>query len=226
MTALLVAAAVIAGAGAIAALAPLDVRLGLIGLATCLVGAALLSDPLPEPAILAVRLTGALLAVALLRASGVAAMRAADGDGRGWSGHLTASEVGWPAEALLGAAGAVAGLAIAAAIGTPSVGGADVGQPATIAPTDLLGASSLALALAGLIAAIAIGSLVADPHGLRRSIAAVLVVEAVLLARSGLVMTSSALEEIVFAALVVTVAAAASALLAAPGRQPMTARRP
>ena len=61
MTALLVAAAAIAGTGAIAALAPGDVRLGLIGLTASLVGASLIADPPPAPAVLAIRLTALLL---------------------------------------------------------------------------------------------------------------------------------------------------------------------
>lgn len=213
MTALLVAAAVIAGAGAIAALAPIDPRLGLIGLTACLVGAALIADPLPDPAVLAVRLTGALLTVVVLRAASHPVVGSPRDRSRGWSGQVAISEVGWPAGLLFGAAGAVAGLAIAAAIGSAAAGSGDVGQPAIVAPADLLGAESLALGLAGLVGAVAVGPLLADATSLRRSVAAVLLTDAVLLARHGLVMTSSALDEVVFTALLVTVAIASSAVV-------------
>src|SRR5438874_8345544 len=69
VTVLLVAAALIAGTGAIAALAPIDARLGLVGLTASLLGATLIADPLPSPAVLGIRLSAALLAVVILRAA-------------------------------------------------------------------------------------------------------------------------------------------------------------
>ena len=203
MTVLLVAATLIAGTGAIAALAPLDVRLGVIGLTAALVAAALIADPLPEPAVLAVRLSAALLVVVLLRAAGAdleargdARAAADDRAPRGWSGRIAGSEIGWPAAVLLGVGGAVAGLAIG--LNTLKDGWAIA-----------------SLALAGLLAAAALAPILAEVAGLRRTMAAVLVAEAAILVRNALAGSSSVLEEIVFAALLVVVAAASVALAVA-----------
>jgi len=216
VTALLVAAAVIAGTGAVAALAPIDVRLGLIGLTASLVGAALLADPLPSPAVLAVRLTAALLAVVTLRAAMAAPASRRDGDARGWSGHPAAARIGWPVEALLGVAGGVAGLAIAGGITVfNKVGGGDIGQlPAPVA-TDLLAPTSLALGIAGLLAAIAVGPLLTEPTGARRAMAAILLAQAVILVRMALAPAPGVLDEVVFGTLLVAVAAAGAMLTAA-----------
>lgn len=213
MTALLVAAAVIAGAGAIAGLAAADVRLGLIGLTASLVGAALLADPLPTPAVLGVRLTAALLAVVTLRAATPAAAARHDGE-RGWSGRVPGPRIGWPVELLLGAGGGAAGLAIASGLTTFAKVG-DVGQqPATIATT-ILGPTSLALAIAGLILATALGPMLMDRPGPRRAVAAVLLSQAAILVHEGLAPTPGVLDEVVLGALIVTVAAAGAMLTAA-----------
>src|SRR3954463_14085879 len=134
MTVLVIAAALVVGTGAIAALAPLDVRLGLVGLTASLVAAGFVMDPLPSPAVLAVRLSAALLAVVTLRAASLAVAAREDRRrveaGRGWAGHPRASELGWPTEVLLGCGGAVAGLAIATGLRVfMLIGGGDVGQP-------------------------------------------------------------------------------------------------
>lgn len=216
MSALLVAAAMVAAAGAIAALATGDARLGLVGLAAALIGAALLADPLPSPAILGVRLTAALLAVALLRASGSPApIRRGPGEPE----HDGRSRLGWPAEILLGVAGATAGLAIAAWLASfVPVSGSDIEvAPVGLVPGEPFTAAALALAVSGAIAAIALPALLADQVGLRRATAGVLLAEGAILLRVGLAGPAGVVEEIALATLLVAVAAVA-ALLASAGR--------
>ena len=213
MSIVLVAGALVVASGSIAALASSDARLGLVGLAAALVAAGLVADPLPGPAILGVRLTAALLAVAVLRASGsdAAPRRRVTEPGPDRLAHL-----GWPAEGLLFVAAALAGLAFAADLATF----APVTGPVTSAGLVLGGwtvsLSSLALGLACGLGAIALPALVAGA-GLRRATAAVLAVQGAVLARVALAGPPDILEEIVLGGLVVTVAAAA-ALLAAAGR--------
>lgn len=215
MSALLVAAALIVVTGSIAALASADPRLGLVGLAAALVGAALLADPLPGPALLGVRLTAALLAVATLRAAGPAAVPVRPGVEPEAEPR---SHLGWPAEALLGAAGAITGLAVAAGLASFSpITGLDGGSaPAAIPAATILSATSLSLGVAGGLAAIALPALMSG-SGLRRAVAAVLGTESILLARIGLAGPPGVLEEVALGALLVAVAATA-ALLASAGR--------
>ena len=227
MTALLVAAAAIAGTGAIAALAPGDVRLGLIGLTASLVGAAFLADPLPGPAVLAIRLAALLLTVVTLRTAAPKVTRRATGE-RGWSvrePHAEAGEPrpGWPAQVLLGVAGLVAGVAIASRLVLGPVTGGDVGQPAVIAPADLLSPQHLAFGVAGLMLAIALGPLMVDRTGLRRAIAAVLGVQAAMLLRIAFVPAPGVFEEVVLGTILVGVAAA-GAMLTVAGRATPPAR--
>jgi hypothetical protein len=204
----------------VAALAPGDVRLGLIGLTASLVGAALIADPLPGPAVLAIRLTALLLAVVTLRTAAPTAGHLA-GE-RGWSVREPHAEPGeprpgWPSALLVGLAGAVAGLAIGTRMVLGSATGGDVGQPAVIAPTPLLSPEHLALAAAGLIAAVALGPLLVERTGLRRAIAAVLVVQGAILVRVALVPSPGILEEVILGTILVAVAAA-GAMLTVAGR--------
>jgi hypothetical protein len=218
MSAVLAAAALVVATGSIAALALADARLGLVGLAAALLGAGLLADPLPGPAILGVRLTAALLAVALLRAAAPAV------EPRGAMAHTEApAHPGWLAAALLGVAGGVAGLALAAGLASfePVIGpvlgsGGALAADATSAASSLLTPASWALALAGGIVAIALPALLTGV-GLRRAAAAVLFVQAAVLARVGLAGQPGALEEVVLGVLLVATATAAS-LIAAAGR--------
>ena len=223
MSAVLVAAALVVATGATAALAATDPRLGLVGLAAALVGAALLADPLPTPTVLAVRLSGALLAAAVLRAfdPGVTPGRAQppepDGEAR--------SRVGWPAEALLAIAGGLAGLIVATGLASFAPDGA--GGASGAAPFDaaiFLSAGTIAMALAGALAAISVPALLAG-RGLRRAAAAVLATQAAVLLRFGLAGPAGVLEEVVLAALLVAVAAAA-ALIAGAGRGRAEIARP
>ncbi len=213
MSAVAVAAALVVAAAAIAALALADPRLGLVALAAALVGAALVADPLPGPAILGVRLSAALLAVAVLHAAGPTVEARRGAGGSDIDGH---SQLGWPAETLLGLAGGAAGLAISAGIASLAPVTATSGAVPSFLGGSPLSAESLALALAGGILAIALPA-VAAGAGLRRATAALLTVQGVVLARVGLGEVPSVLEEIVLGVLLVTVAATA-ALLASAGR--------
>lgn len=214
MSAVLVAAALVVATGSIAALASADARLGLVGLAVALVGAGLLADPLPGPAVLGVRLTAALLAVAILRAAIplVENRRPVTEPEAAGRTHL-----GWPPEALLAIGGAVAGAAISAGLASfaPITGTGERPAVAFLGGSPLA-AASLALALAGGLAAISLPALLSGA-GLRRATAAVLAVQGAVLARVGLAGAPGVLEEIALAVLLVTVAAAA-ALLAGAGR--------
>lgn len=218
MTDLLVAAALIAGTGAIAALAPIDARLGLVGLTASLAAASVLGDPLPSPTVLGIRLSAALLAVVTLRAASRSIAGRDAETGRGWSRVQRASTLGWPAQVLLGAAGGVAGLAIAHQLGSGLAGGAigaSLPPPSSGIPSDLFAAPALTLGAAGLILAGALGPALFEHPGLRRGIATILVTEAVLLARLALAPPPTMLGEVADGLLLVVVAAAGALLAAA-----------
>ena len=184
-----------------------------IGLAVALVASALLSDPLPSVAILGVRVVAGLLVAAILRA-------ALQG------GPRQPSPLGWPAEALLATAGAVAGLGLAvglAALG--AAGGIPVGVPGgpggpgPALPGDLAAGgvtiTGMALIVAAGTALLALGAapLVHGEAGGRRAIGLVLVTQAVLLLRIGVAGPAVELEEIARAALLV-VSGATGAVIA------------
>ena len=201
MSLALVAVVFAIGAGAVIAVSTRDAAAAVVGLAIALLAAALAADPLPSAAILGVRVVAALLATALIRWA--ASERAPQ-----------ASPLGWPGEALLATAGAVAGAGIAAtlAAGAPAIGGAGGG---TDGPSVASGvAASMGVLLAGGTLLLAVGSsAVLHPRpGLRRAIGLVLVTQAVLLVRVGLAGPATGLEEITRAALLVAAAASASAL--------------
>lgn len=227
MTVLLLAASLVVATGAIAAVAPSDARLGLVGLTATLVAAALVGDPLPDPGVLAVRLSAALLAVAILRTTPVPVPAGGRSDaGRGWSRQLRlrrafagvgvrdASRLGWPAVVALGVAGAAAGLAVGARLDTLAAIAASAPAPGGGGSVDLgselTSAAGLSLGLAGLLTAIAVGPALFGRLTLRGSIAALLLVQAAELARLGFGARPSVGEEIVVA-LVLVVAAGVGA---------------
>lgn len=191
------------GAGAVVAVSTREAAAAVVGLAVALIAASLVADPLPSAAILGVRIVAALLAVTLIR------WAAAD---RGQQ----PSPLGWPAEALLATAAAVAGIGIAVALGSVSSvnggGGAGGGTDGPVIGAAL--GTSMALVMAAGAALLALGTAaVLHPRpGLRRAIGLVLVTQAVLLLRVGLAGQGPALEEVARAALLVAAAASASAL--------------
>jgi hypothetical protein len=88
-------AVVLGGVLAVSARTP---RVAVFGLIVVMVGSPLLADPLPDSLALAIRIVGAILAGELLWIAV-----------RGHDARTEGSRLGWPAEALLAAAGAAVG---------------------------------------------------------------------------------------------------------------------
>jgi hypothetical protein len=205
----LVAIVLAIGAGAVVAVSTRDGAAAAIGLATALIGAGLLGDPLPSVAVLGVRVVAALLVATLIRS----AMR---------TGPRQPSPVGWPSEALLATAGAVAGLglalglaSLAAASGAP-VGQPGVGEPGPSGPVGsgeaVVTSMALITAAGTSLLAVGVAPLLHGRQGPRRAIGLVLVTQAVLLLRIGVAGPAVELEEIARAALLVVAGATGAAL--------------
>ncbi len=201
----LVAVVLAIGAGAVIAVSTREAAAAAIGLAVTLVASALLIDPLPSAAILGVRIVAALLAVALIR----------------WAAHggpRQYSPLGWPGEALLATAAAVAGLGVAVglaaagAVGAPTVGGPAGVPDGAGAGSSLVTTMALTIAAASMLVALGGAPLMHGRPGVRRAIGLVLVTQAVLLLRIGLAGPATELEEICRAALLVAAAATGSAM--------------
>jgi hypothetical protein len=221
-------------AGAVVAVSARDSGAASIGLTAALVAAALLVEPLPSAAILGVRVVAALLVATIVRS----AVR---------GGQRQPSPLGWPAEALLATAGAIAGLGVALGLAMIAAsGGVPVGAPGGPGPGAPEGAggatlTSMAFIVAAGTSLLALGTapLIHGQPGVRRAIGLVLVTQAVLLIRVGLAGPGVDLEEIARAALLVTAGATGAALARAAtiaradeladldppeGRQPVHAR--
>jgi hypothetical protein len=210
---LLAAAAVVVVAGGVVAVSWRESRTAIIGLTLAAVAAPLVADPLPDTLPLAARLVGAILGGFLLWVA-VRGQPATRG-----------SRLGWPVEALLATAAAVAGFG---AIGIVAPGPAAevlVGaERAVIAPRE-------ALAAGFATGALAIGPIFAGRDVLRLGTGLVLAVLAAQLVRVGLAGSPSGLEQIVTAGLTVVVAGtaatlAANAVRSGSGLEPSTAARP
>ena len=191
----LVAIVLAIGAGAVIAVSTRESAAAAIGLAVALVAAALFTDPLPSASVLAVRIVAALLAAALIRWAGRGSPRQ----------H---SPLGWPGEALLATAAAVAGLGVA-------VGLASIGIPVEAPGPSALTSLALLVAAGSSLLVLGAAPLVHGPLGVRRAVGLVLVTQAVLLIRVGLAGRATELEEVARAALLVTAAASGAALLRA-----------
>ena len=209
----LVAIVLAVAAGAVLAVSTRDGAASAIGLAFALLGAALLSDPLPSPAVLGVRVVAALLVATMIRST----MRVAP---------RQPSPVGWPSEAFLATAGAIAGLGLAvglasaaAAAGGQSVGLPGIGEPGSTSPVEPGGAAvtSMALITAAGTSLLVLGAapLVHGRPGTRRAVGLVLVTQAVLLLRIGVAGPAVELEEIAREALLVVAGATGAALASA-----------
>ena len=201
-------------AGAVIAVSTRESGAAPIGLAVALVAAALLADPLPSASILGVRITAALLAATLIRWGA-----------RG--GPRQYSPLGWPAEALLATAGAVAGIGVALELASfgagfgagpgpfdgPGLPGPGVG-PGAGGATEGFVLTSSALIIAAGTALLVLGAapMVHGRPGIRRAIGLVLATQAVLLLRLGVAGPAVDLEEIARAALLVACAATGAAL--------------
>ena len=224
MSLALVAIVLVICAGAVIAVSTRESGAAAIGLAISLVAAALLVEPLPSAPILGVRIMAALLVATIIRI----ALRGAP---------RQPSPLGWPAEAFLATAGAIAGLGLAVGLSALAVAGVPPGAPVPTLPSgpEIPGSvviTTMALTVAagtGLLA-IGIAPLVHGRAGPRRAIGLVLVTQAVLLIRIGIAGPSVELEEIARAALLVVSAATGAALAAAaaqatPGEEPDPAKR-
>jgi hypothetical protein len=199
-------------AGAVVALSTRDSGAAAVGLAVALVASALLVEPLPTAAILGVRIIAALLVATIIRA----ALR---------GGPRQPSPLGWPAEALLATAGAIAGLGLALAVSAIAAAGVPPGASGPIAPDvpELAGSAvittrALTVAAGTGLLAIGIAPMVHGRPGGRRAIGLVLVTQAVLLIRIGIAGPAVELEEIARAALLVVSAATGAVLAAATAR--------
>jgi hypothetical protein len=208
----LVAIVLAIGAGAVVAVSTRERGAAAIGLAVALVASALLADPLPSAAVMGVRIVAALLAASLIR----------------WAartGPRQPSPLGWPAEALLATAGAVAGLGLAVGLASvaAALGGVQVGEPgaagglgtgvgASGAEAALLTAMALTIAAGTSLLILGGAPLVHGQPGIRRAIGLVLVTQAVLLIRLGVAGPAVELEEVARAALLVAAAASGAAL--------------
>ena len=205
----LIAVVLAIGAGAVVAVSTRDGAAAAIGLAVSLVASALLAEPLPPVGVLGVRVVAALLVATLIRS----AMR---------TGPRQPSPLGWPSEAFLATAGAVAGLGIAVGLAAVAAAGGvlvgpSVGEPGAVGPIDTGSAALTAMALttaAGTsLLTIGLAPFVHGQPGARRAIGLVLITQAVLLLRIGIAGPAVELEEIARAALLV-VAGATGAVLA------------
>lgn len=195
-------------AGAVVAVSTRDSGAAAIGLAVSLVAAALLVEPLPSAAILGVRIMAALLVATIIRA----ALR---------GGPRQPSPLGWPAEALLATAGAIAGVGLAVGLAALAAA-ASPGGPGPMTPgappvpgSVVITTMALTVAAGTGLLAIGIAPLVHVRPGGRRAIGLVLVTQAVLLIRIGIAGPAVQLEEIARAALLVVSAATGAALAAA-----------
>ena len=204
----LVAIVLAIGAGAVLAVSTRDGAAAAIGVAIALVASALLVEPLPSAAVLGVRVVAALLVATLIRS----AMR---------TGPRQPSPLGWPSEALLATAGAVAGLGIAVGLASvAAAGGAEIGQPVggqaggpgSVDGGGALTAMALITAAGTSLLVLAIAPTVHGMPGPRRAIGLVLLTQAVLLLRVGIAGPALELEEIARAALLVVAGATGAAL--------------
>ena len=206
MTAALAVIAVAVAAGAVVSISARDLRLALIGIAVVAVGSALLVDPLSSPLVLAIRIVGALLAVALLwtvaatpRDETVVGRRG----GREPRDGEAASPLGWPAEALIAAGAAFAGIGIAANVtgGGFSVVGANPDVAAGLSAASPIAAAAAASLVLGLAPAMF------DRSAIRGAIGLLLIVHGAIGLRIALAGAPTDLEQLIFAALVIACAA-------------------
>jgi hypothetical protein len=217
VTAALAVIAVAVAAGAVVSISARDLRLALIGIAVVAVGSALLVDPLSSPLVLAIRIVGALLAVALLWT--VVAARHEDTAAAGRRGARAfqdadaGSSLGWPAEALIAVGAAFAGVGIAANI--TGGGFSVVGSNPTEVAAGLNAASPIAAAaLASLVLGLAPAMF--DRSAVRGAIGLLLIVHGAIGLRIALAGAPTDLEQLVFTALVIACAAIG---LATPGAE-------
>jgi hypothetical protein len=175
--------------GAVAAVSIRDVRAAILGASAVAVASPLLADPLPAPIGLAARLLAAILAGYLLWIAG-----RDGGIGRSATAPLTGgSRIGWPAEILVAAAGAVVGW---------SAHGLGASAPGPM----------LASAAGFAVAALAVTPLLTGRDVMRLGVGLILLLHAGLLVLVALGGTPPVLEELVTAGLVAALGGAIAAL--------------
>lgn len=175
-------------AGTVVAVASRGARMTMLGLLVVLIGSAVLSDPIPAPLGLAARFVGAVLATYLLWIVARDPLRAGAP-----ASSTGGSRIGWPAEALLGAAAFVVGFA-AHGLGAPALG------------------SSLASAAGFAVAALAIAPVLTGQDVLRVGLGSLLLVDAGLLVRAALGGTPNELEQLITSATLVVLAGTVATL--------------
>jgi hypothetical protein len=196
----LTALAVAVVAGGIVAVSAREARVAILGLTICGVTAPLLADPAPAPLPLAARLLAAILAGYLLWIS--TRQR-----------PLTrGSRLGWPVEALLASAAAVAGL------GAAGFAGPAGGPPEAEAAAFALGA-------------LAVGPILRGADVFRLAIGLLLAVLGAGVGRVALAGTAVPLDQLVIAGLTIVLAAAVGTIAHSEARlgagvQPFTLRPP
>jgi hypothetical protein len=177
--------AAIAVAGAVLAVSGRDPRAIVLGLLVVLLAAPLISSPWPGPLPILARIAAALLATRLL----VIGLRGETGESGG-------TGIGWPAEALVAAAAAVAGF------GSHGLGAAGLGPPE-------------AQAAGFALAAIAIAPLLIGRDALRLGVGAVLLLQAATLVREALDGAATDAEHLVLAVLTIAVCGAVAVVTTA-----------
>ncbi len=220
MSPILVGIAIAVTAGAVIAISAREARVALVGLAIALGAAPFLGDPLPPASTLAMRVIGGALAAYLLRAALNAADEATDlGPARSRGG----SGLGWPVEALLAVAAWIVAVHVSVRIGVlyPTGPSAPIDDPlALLTPGALIGAAGLASIVVGLVPALGGRGVV------RTAIGLLVLLQGVLLFRTGMSGAPGDLEQLAGVAMLVAVAIAGSVLIALqtrPDPRPRTA---
>jgi hypothetical protein len=194
-------------AGAVIAASSREARAALVGLVLALGLGPFLTDPLPGAAVAGARVVTGILVAYLLWA-----VSARD------EVHGLGSRIGWPAEALLALGMAIAGVAIASGLETLAPGAP--GRPGAGGPLDALTPPALALGagLASLVVGLA--PALVGRGALRTAIGLLLVVQGVVLARTGLAGPPGELEQLGIDGLVLTVGATAALIAFIERRSP------
>lgn len=177
--------AVIVIAGAVLAVSARDPRATVLGLLVVLLASPLVASPWPAPLSILARVAAALLATRLLLV-GI----------RGEVGESTGSRIGWPAEALIAAAAAVAGFG-SHGLGAPALGPAE--------------AQAAGFALGALAAA----PLFVGRDALRLGVGAVLLLQSAILVRQALDAPATDAEQLVLALFTIALGGAVAVIATA-----------
>ncbi len=191
--------------GTVIAVSAREARAAFIGLAVAIGLGPFLADPLPAPAVLAARVVTGILVVYLLRAT--------------WAGDSVrglGSRLGWPAEAVLAAGAAVAGIALAAGLASLQAGPLSPESGSNL--LDTLTPSAVALATGLASVALGLAPALLSRSSLPTTIGLLLMVQGVVLARTGIAGPPGEFEQLGINGLVLAVGAA-GALLAIVARR-------